>query len=51
MSYTHITLELGDDAVATITLNRPDSLNALNAGMIEELTEALATLPARAVCC
>jgi 2-(1,2-epoxy-1,2-dihydrophenyl)acetyl-CoA isomerase len=45
MSYSHITLELSGDAVATITLNRPDSLNALNAALIGEVSEALGTLP------
>lgn len=30
-----------DDAVATITLDRPDVLNSFNAGMSEELVEAL----------
>lgn len=36
----------GDAAIATISLNRPDALNAINAEMARELVEALETLDA-----
>src|SRR5262249_27874328 len=32
------------DGVATVTLNRPDRLNAIRVGMYEEITEALCDL-------
>jgi 2-(1,2-epoxy-1,2-dihydrophenyl)acetyl-CoA isomerase len=44
MDFQTIRLEQSAAAVATITLDRPDSLNALNAGLIEELRAAIASL-------
>lgn len=44
MDFRHIRLEVSPAAVATITLNRPDSLNALNLALVEDLRAAVATL-------
>jgi 2-(1,2-epoxy-1,2-dihydrophenyl)acetyl-CoA isomerase len=51
MDFQYIRLEISPAAVATITLDRPDSLNALNAGMIEEMRIALGSLPGSGVRC
>ena len=40
MSYKYIILETGD-GVATLTLNRPDKLNCLNAAILHEMVSAL----------
>ncbi|HEY0971311.1 MAG TPA: enoyl-CoA hydratase-related protein [Gemmatimonadales bacterium] len=40
MSLTHLTLDVSD-RIATITVNRPDKLNALNGETIAELGEAI----------
>lgn len=40
MSYSHILFERTDDAIALLTINRPQKLNALNQAVIEELDEA-----------
>ena len=44
MTFQHIRLEQSPAAVATIALNRPDSLNALNAAMLDELRAAVESL-------
>jgi 2-(1,2-epoxy-1,2-dihydrophenyl)acetyl-CoA isomerase len=44
MDFAHIRLAQSPAAVATITLARPDSLNALSAAMLGELREAVDTL-------
>ena len=45
MHFEHIRLDHSPAAVATITLNRPDSLNALNGAMVDELRSAVESLP------
>jgi 2-(1,2-epoxy-1,2-dihydrophenyl)acetyl-CoA isomerase len=44
MDFQNIRLDISPAAVATITLDRPDSLNALNAQLIEEMRMALGSL-------
>ena len=44
MEFEHIRLCLSPAAVATITLNRPDTLNALNGAMVDELRTAVESL-------
>ncbi|WP_114953867.1 enoyl-CoA hydratase-related protein [Sphingosinicella terrae] len=51
MAFQHIRLEQSPAAVATITLARPDSLNALNAGMLDEIREAAESLPGSGARC
>ncbi|HYW15316.1 MAG TPA: enoyl-CoA hydratase-related protein [Allosphingosinicella sp.] len=41
MTYEHIRLDLSPAAVATVTIARPDRLNALSARTLEELREAV----------
>lgn len=43
MAYTTLQLTT-QDAIATVTVNRPDKLNALNGTVIEELGQAIAAL-------
>jgi len=45
MTYRHIILDM-DGPVATLTFNRPEKLNALNAEMLQEVTQALTVLQA-----
>jgi enoyl-CoA hydratase len=45
MAYEHITVEVAE-GVATVVVNRPKALNALNAATIGELDEALVALTA-----
>jgi 2-(1,2-epoxy-1,2-dihydrophenyl)acetyl-CoA isomerase len=51
MDFENIRLEISPAAVATVTLNRPDSLNALNAALIEELRAAMESLPGSGARC
>jgi 2-(1,2-epoxy-1,2-dihydrophenyl)acetyl-CoA isomerase len=44
MTYRYITLEQTEDAVAVLTLNRSESLNALNSGLVLEVRAAVDTL-------
>ena len=41
MNYENIIVEIGDDYVAEITLNRPNSLNTFNVPLAKELDQAL----------
>ncbi|HTU13471.1 MAG TPA: enoyl-CoA hydratase-related protein [Allosphingosinicella sp.] len=45
MTYQHIRFDLSDAGVATLTLDRPESLNALNAAMLDEIRAAVDALP------
>jgi 2-(1,2-epoxy-1,2-dihydrophenyl)acetyl-CoA isomerase len=51
MDFEHIRLEQSPAAVATISLNRPDSLNALSAPMLSELRRAVESLPGSGARC
>jgi len=44
MSYENIIVEIGDDFIAEITLNRPNNLNTLNVPLAIELNQALEEL-------
>lgn len=47
MTYEHIRLEIADD-VATLTLNKPERLNAAAPAMFVEIADVLAGLPGKA---
>ena len=51
MSFEHVRLEIGSNAVATLTLARPDRLNALSAQTVEELRAAVAEVAASEARC
>jgi 2-(1,2-epoxy-1,2-dihydrophenyl)acetyl-CoA isomerase len=51
MEFQNIRLEISPAAVATITLDRPETLNALSAALIEEVRAALASLPGSGARC
>jgi enoyl-CoA hydratase/carnithine racemase len=44
MTYENIILQIGDDSVAEITLNRPNNLNTFNVPLAQELNGALQAL-------
>lgn len=43
-SYQHLIFETDENGIATLTINRPDKLNALNSGLIDELEKAVKTV-------
>ena len=51
MKYDQIKVELSPARVASVTLNRPDSLNALTPQMLDELREAVTSLPGEGARC
>jgi 2-(1,2-epoxy-1,2-dihydrophenyl)acetyl-CoA isomerase len=51
MDFSTIRLDLSPAAVATITLNRPDSLNALSAAMLDEMRAAIGALQGQGARC
>lgn len=44
MNYENVIVEIGDDSVAEITLNRPNNLNTFNVPLAKELNQALQEL-------
>lgn len=46
MAYEHLLVEVGDDFVASVTLNRPQQLNTFTTPLATELDDALKTLDA-----
>jgi enoyl-CoA hydratase len=43
-SYNHLIIELTDEQIAILTINRPDKLNALNSHVLDELHTAFSDL-------
>ena len=51
MEFEHIRLEISPAAVATITIARPDKLNALSSQTLDELRAAMEAAPGRGARC
>src|SRR5690606_31242004 len=51
MSYATIRLETAANGVATLTLGRPDTLNALTPAMLDEIGAAVTAAPAAGARC
>jgi len=51
MDFRHIKFALSPAAVATISLNRPDNLNALNFALLDEMRAAIGTLADKGARC
>jgi enoyl-CoA hydratase len=47
MTYETLKLDVADNGIAKLTMNRPDQLNALNAQVIDDLSAAVAELSER----
>ncbi len=47
MSYENVTLEVGEDGIASLVLNRPEKRNAIDQAMIDDLHAALDELDGR----
>ena len=46
LMFEHLLFERSDDGIATITINRPKALNALNAAVLASLEAAIAAVEA-----
>ena len=44
MGYENVIVEIGDDFVAALTLNRPNNLNTFNVPLAKELSQAFLEL-------
>ncbi|HZG45074.1 MAG TPA: enoyl-CoA hydratase-related protein, partial [Allosphingosinicella sp.] len=51
MTYENIQVELTPASVGVITLNRPDSLNALTSALLDEMRDAVTRLPQEGARC
>jgi hypothetical protein len=51
VTYENISVELTPASVGAITLNRPDSLNALTSGLLDEMRDAVTGLPGEGARC